>query len=214
MRAIDLSHTVETGMPVYPGDEATLIRRTAFIHRDGYAQTSIAMNSHAGTHVDIAAHAFAEAPGLDRLGPDNFTGWGAVVDLAGPVARETALRMDQPHLARLADMDGLDFVLLRTGWDARWGSEAYFRDFPTLTATACRFLAGLGLKGVGLDTPSPDPVGSGMEAHTILLDHGLVIVENLRNLGELPPEGFVFCCLPLRIRDGEGSPVRATALVF
>lgn len=214
MRAIDLSHVVETGMPVYPGDEATVIRRTAFINRDGYAQTSMAMNSHAGTHVDVGAHAFADAPGLDRLGPDNFTGWGAVVDLTGPALRHSPLRIEQSHLARLADADGLDFVLLRTGWDARWGGEDYYRDYPTLSATACRFLSGLQLKGVGLDTPSPDPVGSAMEAHSILLDHGLVIVENLRNLGELPSEGFVFTCLPLRIRDGEGSPVRAAALIF
>lgn len=213
MRAIDLSHIVETGMPVYPGDEPTVIRRTAFIHRDGYAQTSLAMTSHAGTHVDVAAHGFADAPGLDRLGPDNFTGRGAVADLTTPCAATPGLRIDQTHLARLADMDGLDFVLIRTGWDAHWGTDAYFRGFPTLTDTACRFLAGLQLKGVGLDTPSPDPVGSpDMAAHTILFDHGLAIVENLCNLGELPPEGFLFCCLPLRIRDGEGSPVRAIAL--
>ncbi len=137
-----------------------------------------------------------------------------MVDLTGPAQRHSPLRIEQSHLARLADMDGLDFVLIRTGWDARWGGEDYYRDYPTLSATGCRFLAGLQLKGVGLDTPSPDPVGSAMEAHTILLDHGLVIVENLRNLGELPPQGFVFCCLPLRIRDGDGCPVRATALVF
>ena len=157
--------------------------------------------------------ALPTAPGLDRLGPDNFTGWGAVADLTGHCAATPGLRMDQTHLAGLADMDGLDFVLIRTGWDAHWGTDAYFRGFPTLTPTACRFLAGLQLKGVGLDTPSPDPVDSpDMAAHVILLDHGLVIVENLCNLGALPPEGFIFCCLPLRIRDGEGSPVRATAL--
>ncbi|MUM77253.1 cyclase family protein [Pseudodesulfovibrio sp. F-1] len=215
MRAIDLSHIIETGMPVYPGDEATEIRCTAEIHQDGYAQTSLAMTCHAGTHVDIAAHAFADAPGLDRLGPGNFTGWGAVVDLTGLTGgTDSGLRIDQTHLARLADMDGLDFALLRTGWDARWGRDGYYRDYPTLTATACRFLAGLELKGVGLDTPSPDPVNGTTEAHAILLNHGLIIVENLQNLGELPPEGFLFCCLPLRIRNGEGSPVRATALVF
>jgi kynurenine formamidase len=218
MRAVDLSHIVETGMPVYPGDQGTVIRRTAFIHRDGYAQTSLEMTSHAGTHLDVAAHAFADAPGLDRLGPDNFTGWGAVLDLTDlcPAGQEPSAQgapVDQPRLARLADMEGLDFVLLRTGWDRFWKTDAYYRGFPFLTETACRFLGGLGLKGVGLDTPSPDPVDPpSMSAHTILFDHGLTVVENLCNLGELPPEGFIFCCLPLRLRDGEASPVRAIAL--
>jgi kynurenine formamidase len=53
-----------------------------------------------------------------------------------------------------------------------------------------------------------------MPAHKALLDHGLVIVENLTNLGELPPDGFLFCCLPMRIRDGEGSPVRAVGITL
>ena len=211
MHVIDLTHIMQTGMPVYPGDSPVTVRRTHFINRDGFAQTSLTTNTHAGTHVDVAAHLYTDAPGLDWLGPDNFTGWGAVVDLTaltGPV-------IDQPHLAHLTQVEPLDFVLLRTGWDRHWKSERYFEGFPTLTETGCRFLGGLGLKGVGLDTPSPDPADStDLPAHRVLLDHGLVIVENLCNLGELPQENFVFSCLPLRIRDGEACPVRAVGMTF
>lgn len=46
------------------------------------------------------------------------------------------------------------------------------------------------------------------------MDHGLVITENLTCLGELPPEGFIFACLPLKIMDGDGSPVRAVGITF
>ena len=211
MQAIDLSHTVRTGMPVFPGDDAPNVRRTHFINRHGFAQTALALTTHAGTHVDVAAHLFAEAPGLDGLGPDNFTGWGAVVDLTGAAGPY----IEQPDLASLADIDGLDFALLRTGWDRHWNSERYYRDFPALSPTAARFLAGLGLKGVGLDTPSPDPVDSHeLPAHRILFDHGLAIVENLTRLGDLPPESFLFCCLPLKIADGEASPCRAVGIAL
>ena len=68
MQAIDLSHTVRTGMPVFPGDDAPNVRRTHFIQKHGFAQTGLALTTHAGTHVDVAAHLFAEAPGLDGLG--------------------------------------------------------------------------------------------------------------------------------------------------
>jgi Predicted metal-dependent hydrolase len=215
MHVVDLSHTIETGMPVYPGDEGTVLRRTAFVARDGFAQTSLAMTSHAGTHVDAAAHVHVDAPGLDRLGPDNFTGWGAVVDLTSLSPDGAPARIGHAHLAHLADMDGLDFVLLRTGWDRFWRTGSYYSGFPTLSETACRFLGGLQLKGVGLDTPSPDPVDStDLAAHHILTDHGLVIVENLCNLDALPPADFIFCCLPLRLRDGEASPVRAVGLTL
>lgn len=211
MLVIDLTHEMHTGMPVYPGDEPVNVRRTHHVNKDGFAQTLFSTATHAGTHVDVAAHLYADAPGLDWLGPDNFTGWGAVVD----VTDIGSPFIDHSHLAHLENMEALDFVLLRTGWDQHWKTDQYYRDFPTLAETACRYLGGLGLKGVGLDTPSPDPVDSrDLRNHRALLDHGLVIVENLCNLDELPEEGFVFSCLPLRIRDGEGCPVRAVGMTF
>jgi kynurenine formamidase len=211
MQTIDLSHTIRTGMPVFPGDDAPFVRRTHFIKKHGFAETALTLSTHAGTHVDAAAHLFLEAPALDWLGPDNFTGWGAVLDLTALAAP----LIDQPHLAPLADIEGLDFALLRTGWDQHWDTERYYRDFPSLTPTAARFLAGLGLKGIGLDTPSPDPVDShDLPAHRILFDHGLAIVENLTHLGDLPGESFLFCCLPLKIADGEASPCRAVGIAL
>jgi len=211
MHVVDLTHAMQTGMPIFPGDEPVNIRRTHFVNKDGFAQTLLTTNTHAGTHVDVAAHLFADAPGLDWLGPDNFTGWGAVVDLTSLASPF----IDQSDLAELAQIEALDFVLLHTGWDSHWKTDQYFEGYPSLTETACRFLGGLQLKGVGLDTPSPDPANStDLRAHNALLNHGLVVVENLCNIGELPKEGFVFSCLPLRIRDGEASPVRAVGMTF
>jgi len=211
MHVVDLTHAMQTGMPIFPGDEPVNIRRTHFVNKDGFAQTLLTTNTHAGTHVDVAAHLFADAPGLDWLGPDNFTGWGAVVDLTSLASPF----IDQSDLAELAQIEALDFVLLHTGWDSHWKTDQYFEGYPSLTETACRFLGGLQLKGVGLDTPSPDPANStDLRAHNALLNHGLVVVENLCNIGELPKEGFVFSCLPLRISDGEASPVRAVGMTF
>ena len=211
MHVIDLSHTIHTGMPVHPGDEPANVRRTHFIKRDGFAQTALTLSSHLGTHLDTAAHLFPDAPTLDKLGPNNFTGWGAVLDLTN---LPTPF-IDQTDLARLAELDNLDFALLHTGWSRHWSTDRYYKDFPSLTPTGARFLAGLNLKGIGLDTPSPDPVHAhDLPAHQVLLNHGLVIVENLTNLGELPAEGFIFSALPLRILDGEASPVRAVGMTF
>jgi len=211
MHVVDLSHVIQTGMPVYPGDEQANVRRTHFVNKDGFAQTSLAMGSHTGTHVDVASHIYADAPGLDWLGPDNFTGWGAVIDLTNldkPF-------IDQADLVALSGIESLDFAILRTGHDQHWKTDQYFKEYPALSETACRYLGGLQLKGIGLDTPSPDPAGStDLRAHKALMDHGLAVVENLCNLEELPSEGFVFCCLPLRIKDGEASPVRAVGITF
>lgn len=212
MHVIDLSHTIETDMAVYPGDQAPELRHTHTVKQNGFLQTTLSLGTHTGTHVDVGAHLFEDAPTLDWLGPDNFTGWGAMVDLTD---LDTPF-IDQPHLAALASVESLDFVLLRTGHDQYWGTDDYYGgQFPALSETACRFLGGLELKGIGLDTPSPDPVGShDLRAHSTLMNHGLVIVENLTNLGDLPNEGFVFSCLPLKLKNGEASPVRAVGMTF
>ena len=71
---------------------------------------------------------------------------------------------------------------------------------------------GPGLSGIGIDAGSADAAGSHeLPAHRALLEAGLVIVENLRGLGQLPRQGFDFFCLPLLGLDG--SPVRAAALL-
>ena len=49
--------------------------------------------------------------------------------------------------------------------------------------------------------------------HRILLEQGVPVIENVANLDQLPPTGFVVIALPLKIRAGSGSPVRVVALV-
>ena len=36
----------------------------------------------------------------------------------------------------------------------------------------------------------------------------------MSNRGELPPDGSLFCFLPMRMQDGEGSQVRAVGVTF
>jgi kynurenine formamidase len=70
------------------------------------------------------------------------------------------------------------------------------------------------LKGTGVDAPSFDPVDSvKLSVHKALLSKGIVLIENLTNLDALPDKGFIFCCFPLKIKGGDGSPVRAVGIV-
>jgi kynurenine formamidase len=75
-------------------------------------------------------------------------------------------------------------------------------------------VAGLGLKGLGVDAISLDPTDSRDYAvHHIILGSGMVAVENLTNLEKLPESGFIFIGLPLRFPAGDGSPLRAVAVI-
>jgi len=72
----------------------------------------------------------------------------------------------------------------------------------------------LSLKGVGVDAISVDPVGSStFVIHKIFLQKNILIIENLTNLERLP-QTCLFTCLPLKIKDADGSPVRAAGIVL
>jgi kynurenine formamidase len=83
----------------------------------------------------------------------------------------------------------------------------------TVPREAAEYLVGRGVALVGCDTVSVDAAASvESPAHYALLGSEVYVVENLKNLGTLPPF-CLFVAFPLKIRGGSGSPVRAVALV-
>lgn len=183
-------------MPVYPGDPQVDLPPDSWW---------LGIPTHAGTHVDAPAHMLEGAPALDGLSPDVFTGPAAVLDVS---ESEKAIGPKQ-----LKDLpQGVDHILLRSGWDARWGSDEYFYEHPYLTPEGAKVLADSGLLGVGMDFPSPDPM-SVTDAHRILFGAGMILVENLCNLSRLPLTGFIFTCLPLNLEGRDGAPCRAVGLL-
>ncbi len=70
------------------------------------------------------------------------------------------------------------------------------------------------LKGVGMDTISAVPIVSvGLTVHNILLGAGVVLAENPTHLAAVPTPFFLFPGFPLKIRNADGSPVRAEAIL-
>jgi arylformamidase len=206
MEIIDLTHTLTPSMPVYPGTEPPVIRQAATVEQDGFAEQWLGMYSHTGTHIDAPAHMLPGAPTLDRLGIDRFVGRGRVVDVS-------AMGGTGIGVAALADLQDAEFVLFHTGWAQYWGEERYFAGFPVLAPEAARWLARRGLKGIGFDAISADPVGATFDNHLELFRSGLVLIENLTGLEQLIGKPFLFSCLPLKLEQGDGSPVRAVAIL-
>jgi kynurenine formamidase len=217
----DLSRPIETGMPTYPGDPDVTLAPDATHEGDGYATSEFRTGTHAGTHVDAPRHTLSEGEPIDEIDPGRFAFDARLVDLRSLEPREaiTAEELPEPNALDAA----VDFLVLRTGWAAHWGTDRY-RDHPYLTAAAARRCRELGI-GVGLDTFGPDPTPSGSAettgstretepegtpAHDALLRDSLPIVENLCGLDGLPAR-FRLYAFPLRLRDGDGSPVRAVA---
>jgi hypothetical protein len=106
--------------------------------------------------------------------------------------------------------------VIKECWTTKYGVEKqpYLKNNPGLSEGAAHLLAERGVKLVGGDTPTIDSDANPTEpAHRVLLPKHILVLENAKNLGELPPKGAYFIGLPLRIKDGTGCPVRAIALV-
>jgi len=212
MTVVDLTHTIRPGMPTYPGVEGPQFAPANTLEQDGFVERRLVLTSHLGTHADAPAHILPGAPTLDQFAAGSFVGEGVLLDLRR-LARPTIEVGDLQAAA--ASIRRSEFVLLWTGWSERWGGAAYFEGYPVLSGAAAEWLTSQRLKGVGVDAISFDVADSAdFPVHRVLLGHGLVIIENLTNLAQLPsPTGFLFACLPLKLDAADGAPVRAVALM-
>ena len=211
MKVFDLTQSINPDMPVYPGTEGPRITNATSIERDGFAEKLLTMYSHTGTHMDAPAHMIPGAFTLDQFQVGTFIGPAIVIEVPACPGGGIGLELLEAQAGRLK---GCDFVLFNTGWDTKWSQDSYFCDFPVLSEDAARWLSGHDLKGVGFDCISVDEVGStDMAIHKILLGAGLVIVENLCSLAALRDKTFIFSCLPLRIPESDGSPIRAVGML-
>lgn len=213
MKIIDLTHTIFPGMPVYPGTEPPRLEAASTYEKDGFRETLLTMFSHTGTHMDAPAHIFPEETVLDAFPAAQFVGKGLVIDCTD-LGEGGRIGMDYIHKAG-ALAEEAEFLLFRTGWDAKWGQPEYFGDYPCITAEVAAYLKDSGKKGIGLDTIGLDPVAdvSLKLHHQVLAGGDFVIIENLTNLAELGAGLFLFCALPLKYRDADGAPIRAVGIL-
>lgn len=206
MKIYDLTHTIRNDMPVYPGTEQPRLTTACTIEEVGYRETLLHMYSHTGTHMDAPAHMLPDGATLDSYAPEKLAGAAVVVDCR----RQKAITL--PLLQRY-DLSGVDFVLFCTGWDKKWGTPAYYEDFPCLTAEAAAYLAALPLKGVGEDSISLDPCDStDFPNHIALMKADFINTENLKGLDALLGRRFTFVTLPLKFENADGCSCRAIAM--
>ena len=206
MKIYDLTHTIRNDMPVYPGTEQPRLTTACTIEEVGYRETLLHMYSHTGTHMDAPAHMLPDGATLDSYAPEKLAGAAVVVDCRGQKA------ITLPLLQRY-DLSGVDFVLFCTGWDKKWGTPAYYENFPCLTAEAAAYLAALPLKGVGEDSISLDPCDStDFPNHITLMKAGFINTENLTGLDALLGRRFTFVTLPLKFENADGCSCRAIAM--
>jgi len=212
---IDVCHSIEDGMVTYKGLPAPVItdHLTREDSRNQYAPGTefqigkIEMVANTGTYLDTPFHRYARGRDLAQL--DLYS----VANLDGIVVR-CADREIGPAVFASLDVGG-KAVLLHTGWDKHWRTEAYSNgNHPFLTADGATHLAKNGAALVGIDSYNIDSTADlARPAHSILLGHDIPVVEHLCGLGDLPDSSFKFFAVPVKVKRFGTFPVRAFGLV-
>jgi kynurenine formamidase len=168
-----------------------------------------------------------KVPLTDLMGPAAVIDVTALVGQAAdgespliePVAIEAFERRHGP-------LEAGDVVLLRSDWDRRYephpGGGAYLRDcaiektapgWPSPADATVELLAERGVRCLGTDGVSMGAVHDGAIAHAVGLARGMLFVEGLARLCEMPPRGAFFLFMPIKVRGGTGGPGRAAAFL-
>jgi arylformamidase len=202
-RLWDISPPISPESPVFPGDTPYGQRWTATIGGDCAVNVSaITLSPHVGAHADAPLHYARDAATIGAVDLDPFLGSCIVVhaidrgplitpaDLAGTIAADAPPRR----------------VLVRT---CRRAPTRWTGDFTAFAPETIAWLAGLGVRLVGIDTPSVDPAESKtLDSHQQLLAHDMRVLENLV-LDDVEPGEYELIALPLKLVDADASPVRA-----
>ncbi len=214
---IDLSHTIEDGLITYKGLPAPIIcdylsREESKAH---YAEGTtfqigkIEMVANTGTYLDSPFHRYEDGNDLSQLRLEQMADLEAIV-IRVPFGEQLAIGPDHFKEKELRGRA----VLVHTGWDAHWNTDAYFENHPFLTEETAVYLQKCGVKLVGIDSVNIDDTsGNARPVHSTLLKNNILIVEHLCNLQNLPDENFTFSAVPPMFVGVGTFPVRAFAKV-
>jgi kynurenine formamidase len=231
---VDLSHTYDKDTLYWPTSPSSFEKTELhFGEVEGgyfYSAYTVCTPEHGGTHLDAPIHFAREGVSTEEIPLENLIAPAIVIDVSRQAADDRNYRLSVADVRKFEAQHGEiakgTIVLLRTGWSQYWpDAQGYLGDdqkgdasnleFPGYGADAVRLLAEernvavLGVDSASIDFgPSQDFI-----AHRVAAAAGVVNLENLTNLEQLPVTGATILALPMKIGGGSGGPVRVIALV-
>jgi kynurenine formamidase len=226
-RIVDLSQEIYNGMPVYPGHLKTVIF-THMTHEEcqrqlgtgfSYETRGILICDHGPTHIDSVSHLSRdpEAESIDELALEKCITPAICLDVSDvPLRTQFGRAKIEEQLKKWnLDIRRGDTILFYTAHYDRWyGKPEYMKEYPGLDREGTEFIIDRGAVNFGVDSPSPDMwYDKTYPCHSVCGERRITHVENLCNLDKVVGKRFTFVGLPLKIREGTGSPIRAVAVL-
>lgn len=224
IRLIDLSQEIYHGMPVFPPHQKTMIFPN-MSHEEAkeklgfeFATNNLLINEHGPTHSDAVYEYDPNGQTIDKMPLDYFYGPAVCLDLShispDDYIREADLKEALQKSSQVIQTG--DIVLLYTGhYDRAYGTDEWLTRYSGLDYGGAKWLAEQGVVNIGIDAPAIDnPKDPKYSGHLVCREYQMTNTENLCNLDKVANKRFLYFGLPLKIRNGTGSPVRAVALLI
>ena len=214
---IDLTLPIYNGAPIWSAEPQCIVHdwfkkgrhygRPELLNMKYYC-----IAGHQGTHTDAPFHLNNDAVKLDQIPLHRYMGWARCLDFRNKKLGDhfTAADMKE-HRVKAGER-----ILLHTGWDRYLSpfDETYFNlDHPHFSEDGIYWLLDNKIELIGMDVPSVDPTLADHPKIFERLDQFPIVLELMTNLGAIVGKEVFLMCLPMHLRDGDGSPVRAVALV-
>jgi len=201
MSLIDISRRLQNGMPVWPGDTNFSFELSWTKEESGSVNVGkLTLSTHTGTHIDAPFHFDENGKKVIDLDPNLYVGEARVIELLDV---ESIKKVDLEAFS----LNGVKRLLIKTN---SWKNDNAFPErIPHIEKDVAEFLKENGIKLLGIDVPSVDPLDSKeLVAHHALHENGIHILESI-DLRSVSEGDYELIALPLPLTDADGSPVRA-----
>ena len=120
MQIIDLTHTINEDITVFPGTKGPSIEIISKIENEGYAEKKISLYTHTGTHIDAPCHLLSNGKSLDEFPLNKFYGKGFILDCHQFAGKEIEVEFLKSFEKKIS---AADFLILNSGWYKKWKSD-------------------------------------------------------------------------------------------
>lgn len=202
MRKIyDISIPIHMDMVVYKDKPEK--RPNLSIVRDfnqGARETRLCLDMHTGTHIDAPLHFVPSGQTIDTVDLSRLLRMVRVIDFVSVEGGIISSHFEEKLVKRG------EFILLKTknSFDR---SSSFNPDFVYLTGDGARYLADVGIDGVGIDALGIEGSQPAHDTHKTLLENNILIIEGLM-LAQVPEGEYMMSALPLPVSGAEAGPAR------
>jgi len=221
---VDLSHELYNGMPNIGGLPVAFwpilsyeAQRRISGGKVGYESRMMLLAEHCGTHLDAPRHFDEHGLSVNEVPLERLVLPGHLLDLTHKRNGEAISVADFERAAEKSGqaIGGGTALVCWTGCDKQWGKGNWTKERPFVPTRSAEWLVERGITLFATDLIGmDDPAEWWWPTHATWLKHNVCMVQQLCNLDRLLGKTFLFVCLPIKMRDGTGCPVRAAAFVM